>query len=382
MPAPLIQLLLDGAPVDPRVLDRITRMEVRESDEDPSMAAVRLQLSQQPGGTFSPLDDELFVAGARLGVEVASPGGLPQRLFDGIVTHVRPHFETIEANCYLEVLAMDDAVVLDAYERTASYPDASDADAVGDILARYNITAAVEQTPEQHKADERLLVQRSTDWQFIRHLARRNGYVSYFEYDDDADEVVCHFERRAVTATPQADLTILQSDANLKWLDLEWIVTGPVRVEGAAIDAIRKRIVSTDGTPALADLGESGLPDAIEQGLIDAGAIDGAVRLVRNGRATDEGIQAEGTARTDEARLAIEARGEIDPRLYRGLLRARRPVLVKGAGSRMSGLFYVRTVRTSIDDGQIAQTFIAERNALGQSGQEQFGQTAEEVPAQ
>jgi hypothetical protein len=48
----------------------------------------------------------------------------------------------------------------------------------------------------------------------------------------------------------------------------------------------------------------------------------------------------------------------------------------------MSGLYYVRTVRTAIDEGEITQTFIAERNALGQSGQEEFGRTAEEVPPQ
>lgn len=381
MPAPAIQLLVDREAVEPRVLARVARLEVRESDEDPSMAAVRLQLSQQPSGAFFPLDDEIFVSGVRLGIEVAAPGGLPQRLFDGIVTHVRPHFETIESNCYLEVLAMDDAVILDAFERTASYPDSSDSDAVSEIFGRYNITGDIADTSERHKTDERLLVQRSTDWQFVRHLARRNGYACYFEYDSAADAVVGHFKPRALSVDPQADLTILQEGANLRWLDIEWVVTGPVRFEGAAIDAIRKRIVSSDGTAAADALGEDGLADSIEQGLRDAGA-EGAVRLVRQARSTDEGIRAEGTARTDDARFAIEARGEMDPRLYRGLLRARRPVLLKGAGSRMSGTYYVRAVRTSIDDGQITQTFVAERNALGQSGQEEFGQAAEEVAAE
>ena len=134
MPTPLIQVLIDDEPAEPRLLDRVRRLEVRESDEDPSLAALRLQLAQQPAGTFFPLDDEIFGAGARLGVEVAAPGGLPQRLFEGVVTHVRPHFETIESNCYLEVLGMDAAVLLDGFERTASYPDASDADAAPESL--------------------------------------------------------------------------------------------------------------------------------------------------------------------------------------------------------------------------------------------------------
>lgn len=381
MPAPLIQLLIDGEPAEPRLIDRLRRIEVRESDEDPTIVALRLQLAQQPSGTFFPLDDDLFAAGSGLSIEVASPGGLPERLFDGIVSHIRPHFETIESNCYLEILGMDQAALLDAFERTASYPDSSDSDAVTEILGRYNIRAEVEETPERHKADYQLLVQRSTDWQFLRYLARRNGYVSYFEYDSAAGAVVGHFKKRPLSGDPQADLTILQQDANLKWLDIEWVLTGPTRFAGEAIDPIRKRIVATEGEPALDALGEDGLSDEIDRGLRDAGA-EGALRLLRSPRNTDQGIQAEGTGLTDEARFMIEARGELDPSLYRGLLRARRTVLLKGVGSRMSGLYYLRTVRTSIDQGEITQTFIADRNALGQSGTEEFGQTAEEVPPQ
>jgi hypothetical protein len=381
MPAPLIQLLIDGEAAEPRVIDRVRRIEVRESDEDPSVIALRLQLTQQPSGAFFPLDDDVFTAGAQLGLEVASPGGLPQRLFHGIVTHVRPHFETIESNCYLEILGMDSAVLLDAFERTASYPDSSDSDAVTEILSRYDIKAEVEETPERHKTDYQLLVQRSTDWDFLHYLAQRNGYVCYFEYDSQTESVVGHFKRRPLSGEPQADLTILQPNANLKWLDIQWRLTGPTRFAGAAIDPIRKRFVTTEGESVLDALGEDGLGEEIDAALRDAGAED-TVRLLRSPRNTDQGIQAEGTGFTDEARFMIEARGEIDPRLYRGLLRARRTVLVKGAGSRMSGVYYVRTVRTSIDQGDITQTFIAERNALGQSGQEEFGRTAEEVPPQ
>ena len=381
MPAPLIQLLIDNQPAEPSLIDRVRRLEVRESDEDPAIAALRFQLTQQPDGASFPLDEDLFEAGSRLGIEVASPGGTPQRLFEGIVTHIRPHFEGIESNCFLEIIAMDAAVLLDAFERTASYPDSSDSDAATEVLGRYNIQADVEETPERHKADYQLLVQRSTDWQFLKWLAHRNGFVCYFEYDSGAGATVGHFKKRPLAGDPQADLTILQADANLKWLDLQWIVTGPVRYTATAIDPIRKRIVTSEGEPSLDPLGEAGLGDQIEQALKDVGA-EGARRLLRSPRPTDQGIQAEGTGATDESRFTIEARGEVDPSLYRGLLRPRRTVLVKGPGKRMSGLYYVRTVRTAIDEGEITQTFIAERNALGQSGQEEFGRTAEEVPPQ
>ena len=381
MPAPLISVLLDDEPMDPRLLDQILRLEVRESDEDPTVAALRLRLSQEPTGTFFPIDSDLLGPGVRLAVEAGAPGGSPRRLFSGWITHLRPHFESIESNCYVEVLGMDAAMLLDAEERTASYPDASDSDAVSEILGRYNLRGEVDPTPETHRADRRLLVQRSTDWQFVKLLAARNGYVCYFEYDSAAGETVGHFKPRPLDSEPQPDLTILREAQNLDWVDLQWVMTGPVRHRGAAFDALEKRVVEAEGEPRFTPLGEDGLAESIEEGL-QSGGVATATALLRGSRPTDQGLTAESSGRTDSDRFVLEARGQLDPRLYRNLLQARRNVLIKGLGARMTGVFYVKTVRTAIEEGRLTQTFIAERNALGQTGQEEFGQSAEEEPAQ
>ena len=83
-------------------------------------------------------------------------------------------------------------------------------------------------------------------------------------------------------------------------------------------------------------------------------------------------------AANDVDRFALEARGELDPALYRGLLRARRAVLIKGVGRRHSGIWYVRSVRTTFEEGALSQTFLAERLDLDLSGREEFGASAEE----
>lgn len=381
MPAPLFQILIDGEAIEPRLMASLRRLEVRESDEEASMAALRFQLAQLPSGEFYPLDEEIFSPGVKLSIELAAPGGNPLRLFEGFATHVRPHFEPVESNCYLEVMAMDCAVLMDAHERAASYPDMSDSEAASQVMTAYNIAADVKATEESHKADYQLLVQRATDWEFLRRLARRNGFICYFEPDAAGGQVKGYFGRRDLGGDPQADLTVLQSGANLRWLDAQFVSTGPVRRSGAAIDAIRKRVVSSDGEPALAALGKDGLADSIEQALREAGA-SGATRLLRDARPTDMGLKADATGATDEARFAIEVRGELDPSLYRGLLRARRTVLIKGAGARFSGLYYVTTVRSVVEGGALSQTFVALRNAFGQTGSEEFGRQAEEVPAQ
>jgi hypothetical protein len=149
----------------------------------------------------------------------------------------------------------------------------------------------------------------------------------------------------------------------------------------AALDPIGKQIVRGDGTAALPLLGGDDAAAAVESGLKAAGAT-ASVALLRDPFPLDEAIGAETTAATDAARFVIELRAELDPALYRGLLRARRPVLVRGVGRRFSGVYYVQSVRTTLEGSTLRQTFVSTRNATGQSGQESFGQSAEEVPPQ
>src|SRR5262245_55742553 len=100
MPAPRINILVDGSPLRPTVLAQLVRAGLRESDCDPSVLALRFALVQRADGEFGPLDDDLFEPGILLGFELEAPGGLTQRMFEGPITHIRPHFETVASNAY------------------------------------------------------------------------------------------------------------------------------------------------------------------------------------------------------------------------------------------------------------------------------------------
>jgi hypothetical protein len=380
MPSPRINVLTDGNALAPSVLAQLTRAEVRESDSDPSVLALRFSLVQLANGEFAPLDDRTFEPGAAISFEVEPPGGSTQRIFEGVVTHLRPHFETIASNSYLEVLGMDAAVLLDAEERVVAWADVTDSDVVDQVLSGYQITAQTEKTPVQYDDDRQRLTQRATDWHFLQYLADRNGFRFYFEYDPATSAVVGHFGPPDVGGPAQPDVGLLQDSQNLTWADLQWTATGPVTIAGAALDPIAKQIVRGDGSSTLDVMGADDAAAAVETGLTGAGAA-ASTALLSNGFPMDEAIGPQASAASDAARFVIELRAELDPALYRGMLRARRPVLVRGIGRQMSGTFYVTSVRTTVESGQLMQRFIAVRNATGQAGQEEFGQSAEEVPA-
>jgi hypothetical protein len=75
----------------------------------------------------------------------------------------------------------------------------------------------------------------------------------------------------------------------------------------------------------------------------------------------------------DEAGWFIEASGEINSMAYVRVLRPRRLVLVKGAGTQYSGKYYVTRVAHEMrTDGSYVQRFEARRNARDLDGSEQF----------
>jgi hypothetical protein len=380
MPSPRVNLLVAGTALDPAVLAQLTRVEVRESDCDPTVLALRFTLLQRDNGEFGPLDDALFEPGTAIGFEVEPPGGLLRRLFEGFCTHIRPHFESAAENAYLEILAMDAAVVLDAEEKAAAWSNVKDSDVVSQVLSAYQIFARADDTPVQYDEDRQRLTQRATDWRFLQHLARRNGKRFWFEYDESSRSLVGHFTTPNVSTDPQPDVVLLQDGANLSWADVQLLAVGPVAVAGAAIDPLAKRIVRAAGDPTRDVMGRDDAAESVGSGLTAAGA-SATTALLTAPPPLDEALGAEASAASDDARFVIELRAELDPALYRGLLRARRPVLVRGLGRRFSGVYYVQSVRTTMEENRLLQTFVAVRNATGQSGLEQFGQSAEEVPA-
>lgn len=375
----LVNIELAGTRLDAAVLARLARLEIRESDREPTMAIARFGLAQEPSGEMFPLDNDLFGPATRMVVDVAASGGNPTRLLDGFVTHVRPHFEAVEANCYLEVVAMDAGALMAIGDHAEAYPDMTDAEAAERVFQRYELDKNVAATSARHASDEQLLMQRESDWAFVQRLARRNGYRCYLEHDSGRGGVVAHFGP-IDPSSPQADLTILRTSANLRWIDVQHLYAAPVRGRAAAIDPVNKRLVQAAGARNLEPLGGDDAMAANDRGLAAAGAA-ARERWLRDPIPLDATIGAEAAALTDELELCLEARGELDPALYQSLLRARRTVLVKGVGRRLAGTWYVASVRTVLDGGAMTQTFVLLRNAIAPSGAERFGTTAEEAEA-
>jgi hypothetical protein len=71
-----------------------------------------------------------------------------------------------------------------------------------------------------------------------------------------------------------------------------------------------------------------------------------------------------GVARAAASADAIEGSGSLDVLRYGGVLRARKLVGVRGAGAAFDGLYYVKSVTTTLKKGELKQRFSLSRNGL------------------
>jgi phage protein D len=94
-----------------------------------------------------------------------------------VLSH-RIHLAHGVAESTLEVWGQDGSVLMNREEKVRPFPDMSDSDAAQQVFADYGFTADVETSPTQHLERRHLLMQRSSDIQFLKLLARRNGFLA------------------------------------------------------------------------------------------------------------------------------------------------------------------------------------------------------------
>jgi hypothetical protein len=96
------------------------------------------------------------------------------------------------------------------------------------------------------------------------------------------------------------------------------------------------------------------------------------IYLSGNGLAQSGELQPWAQAVADRSAWSISAEGELNTVAYGGLLRAKRPVMVRGAGAQLSGRYYVERVHHTFTRDSYTQRFTLRRNARALTGRERF----------
>ena len=377
MPNWFLKVSINGEDLESEFYSSLASLEVEDNGYKPDIFIMRLFTSKTKEGEWQFFDDERINLLNNIVIKAGFRDGIEDYLIDGYITMVKPHLDREELKSYIEITGMDATYLMNLEEKVRSWSDVKDSDIASIIFKEYEFSPQVQETEIEHREDEHTMIQRGTDIQFLKTLASGNGFECYVEKDFLTDEITGIFGPPRLDLTPQKDLAIHFGDnTNIINFDAQIDSSYPIKVEASQIDALKKttRMTSLTDT-SIAKLGDKNLKDLIQSKASSLNAIPTIISSTHVASSQTE-LESYASGIIDRGAWFIIAEGEVESFQYGSILKSNRLVLVKGAGSMLSGKYYVSRVIHSFTFGphpEYRQHFEARKNALGLDGTERFG---------
>ena len=340
----------------------------RRASDRPGTLLLRLPVNRTPVGDLEFVGDGTFepMTNVALTVTPSARGSRTQCIFDGYVLSWRLHLDRASISSTIDIWAQDAARLMNIDDHVAEWSGLTDGEVANAIFGSYGFTPADGNTDHDspsHLPEGHTLVQRATDLQFLRGLARRGGKLCRVACTDTAghpDRVLRgpvgrrpaghpDLPGRTPTGGPSRRSTSTgTSCARPRWTRARWTSPSPGRT-GTDVNT------STSG---LGPARPAGLPD-LPRGVLEAAPDDARRRGRAYGRAT---------AVLAESGFFARCTGEADAERIGAILRVGDVVTIEGAGNLHSGNWLVWDVRHSFSLDSWKMAFTLVRNAMGPPG--------------
>jgi hypothetical protein len=349
-------------PVSKSVLDALSSLEVTNTADGPSMFQLHFTLDKN-----SPLLTLFLVAGGasiplvRV-VIVVTVNGTSQVLIDGVMTY---HQMTPGGGGKAPVLTVtgeDLTKVMDYINFSGiPYPAMPREARVLVILAKYAIFGIIPMVIPSVLIDVPIPIQeiprqKGKDLAYVRLLADEVGYVFYIEPGPSPGTSVAYWGPDIKVGVPQPALNIdMDAQTNVESLNFSYS-SETAKLPIVFVQEQNTKAIFPIPIPNVTPLNPPlGLIPPIPKDIdpIDETAKYSPIRAALIG-----------LAKAAKSADVVSATGTLDVLRYSHVLKARKLVGVRGAGTPFDGLYYVKSVTHNIKRGEYKQNFTLTRNGL------------------
>lgn len=241
---------------------------------------------------------------------------------------------------WVDVRGGDSSLLMDRNFNSQVWANVTDGEAVMSILGTYGLVPNVKITSARHLELKHSLVQRSTDLNFVRKLARRNGCHFWITTNPFGIETA-HFQQPNLMEMPAVDLVINRDHYNIDQLSIHWDVERPTVASGLQVDLSNKGPIA----------GLVPISPQNNLGMLNLLAINQGPFTTQLSAPTDDmgDLQARTEAAIMEAEWFIRANCQTSLHRLGKVVRTHTLANVVGAGSRHSGKYLVAGVKHTID---------------------------------
>jgi phage protein D len=357
------QFLINGTSADDELLNVMGPLDVEEHADLPGAIQLTLPVDSDGNGDLTFVNDSRFQPFANLAVVGTPDGGTDQCVFDGYVLSSKLHLQKGTTGSTLQVWGQDASWLMNLQEKAQEWVDVTDADVASSIFNNYSITPAsgnASDASPSYTEDNHTLMQRASDIQFLRSLARRNGKLCRVACTDTPGVRTGYFAKPDLSGDPVVTLELNDPTSwTVDSLDLEWDVTRPSEI--LAREAL---FTDSDQDGVGVDQTDSGLASLSDEGLATFSGQSMSVMLTTQvDDVTELTLRAQSVLR--EAGWFVRCEGQADLSRLNAILRAGTVVQINSAGAMHSGKYFVWSVRHTIDKQSWQMKFTLVRNAVG-----------------
>ncbi|HUB51273.1 MAG TPA: hypothetical protein VL986_03950 [Terracidiphilus sp.] len=340
-----------------------SEIEIEENVELPSAFSIKLPLNVTQSGDYDLVIDPRMAPLTNVSLVATAGDGQAQCLIDGYLLAQTVHLDTGTSSSTIQIWGQDATWLMNTTEQTKEWADVTDSDVAASIFGNYGITpdsANSDDDSPAYTSDTNTLVQRGTDAQFLRRLAKRTGKIFRVYCTDTPGERTGTFARPATDGDPATTLTLNDmNSATVNALDISWDVMRPT-----ATIAMQELVSSPDDTGAGGTTSDSGIDPMEAQSLSQfAGTTVTSLLTATVDSAQELTMRAQSVL--TEAGWFVRCKGQADVGRLGSILRAGTVAQLNTAGSLHSGNYYVWSVRHKITTQQHMMDFVLVRNAMG-----------------
>ncbi len=353
-------------PVPQMVMNALDSVQVTTAAGSASGFQMSLQFSSK-----SELNTFFIIAGAMNSGPATPPlrvmliitlNGTPQPLFDGVMTNVEVQAGSNGSPGTVTVTGEDLTKVMDMLDFSGlPYPAMPIEARVALICAKYAAFGLIPLIipvlfPDVPIPVDKIPAHRGTDLQYIQQLAEEAGYIFYIEPGPVAGTNIAYFGPEIKVGIPQPALNVdMDALTNIENMSFSFDPTKgvlPVVFIQNQLTRVPIPIPIPNINPLQPPLGLLSTPISNIKILKDTAKMNPMQAILR------------GLNEAKKSQDSVSANGSINVLRYGRPLKARQLVGVRGAGIAYDGLYFVKSVTSTLKRGEFKQSFNLTRNGL------------------
>jgi hypothetical protein len=348
-------------PVPKAALEALTGVTITSSAGSPSGFQLSFTLNNR-----SPLHTLFLVAGAQTPllrvIIVVTVNGAPHVLMDGVMTNQQVTPGSQPGHSTLTITGEDLTKVMDLVDFSGiPYPAMPPEARVALIIAKYAVFGMIPLVipslfPDLPIPVDRIPTHQGTDLAYVRRLASEVGYVFYIEPGPVPGTNIAYWGPEIKVGIPQPALNF-DMDAHTNVESLSFNFNGANTT--LPVVFIQNQLTKFPIPIPIPNLNPLQPP----LGLIPA-PITNVKFMKETAKLSPMAAIMLGLAEASRSADAVSGSGSLNVTRYGRLLKARGLVGVRGAGTAFDGLYFVKSVTSTIKQGEFKQSFELTRNGL------------------